>query len=208
MCGTLHGAAFRLSQMAVCDGQCTTLGQSINPHVLLDLLPSLCLVFTCHLLPHPTPGLRTLQLELLAQLVRAGELSWQSVWHVYALLLEDSRPVRAGAAALVSQVLPELGRVHLQQVVAAAAPTPGNRRPDAQAKTLDPESASEAELQLAGLVHVLALMAADEAGAVQQQLAPPGGGMAPGGGLSYEEDGVPPLCEADAAQVVGALADR
>lgn len=66
---------------------------------------------------HVTSVWRRLQVQLLTELVRQGEVAHSEVSTVYKLLVDDAPAIRHAAAELVAQLLEELGQAHLSQVL-------------------------------------------------------------------------------------------
>lgn len=101
-------------------------------------------------------GVAVKGVQLLTVLVRLEEVPAKQVRDVYKLLLDDSYAVRHAAAELVADMLEESGQRHLAQ---AGKTGPGQGR---KGKGKDGEQVSPKELQLAGLLHVMFLLANDE----------------------------------------------
>ncbi|KAL3143333.1 hypothetical protein ABBQ38_002169 [Trebouxia sp. C0009 RCD-2024] len=99
-------------------------------------------------------GVAVKGVQLLTVLVRLEEVPLSQVRDVYKLLLDDSHAVRHAAAELVTDMLEESGQRHLAQVGKAAAA--GGR------KRKSGDQASSKHLQLAGILHIMFLLANDE----------------------------------------------
>ncbi|EFN51942.1 hypothetical protein CHLNCDRAFT_139605, partial [Chlorella variabilis] len=137
-------------------------------------------------------AVRGVQLNTL--LVRLKEAQPSQFARVYELLADESHAVRHAVAELVASALEEQGQQVLQ---AAAANKSGGKRQ--RRKSGEGPEASTAELQLAGVLQVMHLLANPP-----QEL--PGGG----GEEGQEEEGreAAPLDREVVAQVVDALFDR
>ncbi|DBA75127.1 hypothetical protein WJX77_008338 [Trebouxia sp. C0004] len=92
--------------------------------------------------------------QLLTVLVRLEEVPGHQVRDVYKLLLDDSYAVRHAAAELVADMLEESGQRHLAQVGKVGTGRGRKRKSGEQASTKD--------LQLAGILHIMFLLANDE----------------------------------------------
>ncbi|KAK9814838.1 hypothetical protein WJX72_012382 [[Myrmecia] bisecta] len=107
--------------------------------------------------------------RLLTMMVKLEEIPHGQVKEVYQLLLDDSHQLRHAAAELVSDLLVELGQHQLTQAKPPARGTPSKGKKAA-------EKPSEKELQLAGLQHMMLMLANDEeeAGSARRRLSTQG----------------------------------
>ncbi|KAA6430018.1 MAG: hypothetical protein FRX49_00449 [Trebouxia sp. A1-2] len=99
-------------------------------------------------------GVAVKGVQLLTVLVRLEEVPGHQVRDVYKLLLDDSYAVRHAAAELVADMLEESGQRHLAQVGKVGTGRGRKRKSGEQASTKD--------LQLAGILHIMFLLANDE----------------------------------------------
>lgn len=152
------------------------------------------------------PALFCLQVQLNTLLVRLKEAQPSQFARVYELLADESHAVRHAVAELVATMLEEQGQAVLdQQAAAGGAPGTGSkaaggrrqqRRKSGEGAGSGAAAATAGELQLAGLLQVLHLLA---------NLPPEQGGEA---AAAEEAADVRPLEREVVAQVVDALFDR
>ncbi|GAB4819997.1 hypothetical protein N2152v2_007043 [Parachlorella kessleri] len=146
-------------------------------------------------------GVAVKGVQLLTALVRLEEIPASAVKEVYTLLGDESPSIRHAVAELVAGMLEEQGERALKQAQATTAAAAGKRQRRKSSEGAAAAQHSGEELQLAGLLHLMQLLANEAAAA---------SGDAGQGADAMDTDDhrYKPLARDISAQVVDALFNR